>query len=203
MRRLLCATLVSLAWLLFAVPPASAELTISVGIVPLLPNTADQVIPIVVHGGDAVDGVTFNVRIGDGLTPGAAGAPSIADLDILGTAAQPTIFFANNTGQVDPDGPNDPYPYYESRSTTTAGGTVSAEGLLARVTVSTLGVDSGRWDLVLKDPAGFPTEFPGVNVTIQDGSIEIVPEPGSWVGLAGLLLGAPVWLLRRRDRGAA
>ena len=204
MRSSLCVVLVSFGLVLFLAASASANLTISLGTIPLLPNTADQVVPVMVHGGDAVEGVTFNVRIGDGLAPLPAPAPTITDLDILGTAAQPTIFYLDNTGQVDPDGPNDPFPYYESRTTTTtADATVAGEGLLARVTISTLGVNSGAWDLILKDPAGFATEFPGTSVTIQDGRVEIVPEPSTWLVLASALFGVPVWLLRRRIGRAA
>ncbi len=200
MRSTLCVGFVSFMVATFLAAPASANLTISLGTIPLLPNTADQVIPVVVHGGDAVEGVTFNVRIGDGLAPLPAPAPIITDLDILGTAKEPTIFYADNTGQIDPDGPNDPFPYYESRTTTTtpAAAAVAAEGLLARITVSTLGVSSGQWDLILKDPAGFDTTFPGATVTIQQGRVEIVPEPATWIGLAIALAAAPLWLRRRR-----
>ncbi len=201
MRGTVCIVSVSFALVLFLAASASANLTISLGNIALLANTADQVVPVVVHGGDAVEGVTFNVRIGDGLAPLPGPAPTITDLDILGTAAEPTIFFLDNTGQLDPDGPNDSFPYYESRTTTTtaADGTVAAEGLLARVTLSTLGVNSGEWDLILKDPAGFATEFPGTSVTTEQGRIVIVPEPATWIGLASVLLGASSWLLRRRN----
>ncbi len=155
---------------------------ISVGAISLLPNTPDQVCQIMVSGGAYVAGLTLNISVGDGLDAGTA--PRITGVDILGNAADPTIFYGNNTGQVDANGVPDPYPEYETVQTTTGSGLVPANGLLADVTIDTTGFTSGTWALVLADPAGVATDFAGKSAVINNGTITIVQAPltATWSG---------------------
>ena len=153
-------------------------LRIVVGTHVLEPNTPGQTIPIYVSGGWPVQGLNFNIQVADGgpLAGGTLTAPVIADVDIL-TA---TIFAATNTGlRTDADAPAgaDPAPQHEYRGTTTAAGTVSAEGLLATVTIDTTGFERGSWSLVMSNTINGSTDFAGQAVTIVDGLIVL---PRTW-----------------------
>jgi hypothetical protein len=144
----------------------------------LEPNTPGQTIPIYVSGGWPVQGLNFNIQVADG-GPAAGGtltAPVIADVDIL----TGTIFAATNTGlRTDDDDPAgaDAVPQHEYRGTTTAAGTVSAEGLLATVTIDTTGFERGSWSLVISNTINGATDFAGLPATIVDGLIVL---PRTW-----------------------
>ena len=144
----------------------------------LEPNTPGQTIPIYVSGGWPVQGLNFNIQVADGgpLGGGTLTAPVITDVDIL-TA---TIFAATNTGlrtDADPPAGADPVPQHEYRGTTTAAGTVSAEGLLATVTIDTTGFERGSWSLVMSNTINGSTNFAGLAATIVDGLIVL---PRTW-----------------------
>jgi hypothetical protein len=151
---------------------------IAVGSHVVQPNTPGQTIPIYVSGGWPVQGLNFNIQVADG-GPSAGGvlsAPVITDVDIL-TA---TIFAATNTGlrtDMDPPAGADPVPQHEYRGTTTAAGTVSAEGLLATVTIDTTGFERGSWSLVMSNTVNGSTDFAGLASTIVEGVIIL---PGTW-----------------------
>jgi hypothetical protein len=151
---------------------------IAVGTHVVQPNTPGQTIPIYVSGGWPVQGLNFNIQVADG-GPSAGGmlsAPVITDVDIL-TA---TIFAATNTGlRTDANYPGgaDPVPQHEYRGTTTAAGTVSAEGLLATVTIDTTGFERGSWSLVMSNTVNGSTDFAGLASTIVDGVIIL---PRTW-----------------------
>ena len=103
-------------------------------------------------------------------------APVITDVDIV-TA---TVFAVTNTGlRTDADDPagTDPVPQHEYRGTTTAAGTVSAEGLLATVTIDTTGFERGSWSLVMSNTVNGSTDFAGLAATIVDGVIIL---PRTW-----------------------
>ena len=125
-----------------------------------------------------MQGLNFNIQVADG-GPSAGGtlpAPVITDVDIL-TA---TIFAATNTGlRTDADDPAgaDPVPQHEYRGTTTAAGTVSAEGLLATVTIDTTGFERGSWSLMMSNTINGSTDFAGLAATIVDGLIVL---PRTW-----------------------
>ncbi len=140
-------------------------------------NTPGQVVPIYVAGDVLVQGVNFNVQIGDGgLSPGGTAGPAIESIDLQ----QGTIFGASSTGELepDPDGPHpDPYPQIEWRTTTTRSpDRVLANGLLATITIDTTGLYSGQWELRLSDTVNGSTDFAGIPIQIQDGAISL----GSW-----------------------
>jgi len=180
---------------------AAADPLIEVGTHELLPNTPSQTVRLFVSGGDAVQGLNFNLQVADGgpeVPGGSIDGPAITDVDIL-TA---TIFDGNNTGAQDvlQDLGLD-YPQAAVYTTTTLSGTVAADGLLATVTIDTTGFYYGTWDLRMEDTFNGPTDFAGIGATVLDGSITIqggvgVPEPAS---VALLLLGGAllaVWRWR-------
>lgn len=162
----------------------------------LLPNQPNQTITIFVKGGQLVQGLNFNIQIADG-GPVAAGSiigPGISGVDIL----TGTIFAGNNTGN--PPGNGILVSQVAFYSTTTASGSVVAQGLLASVTLDTTGLLSGTFDLFLSNTLNSSTNFasmdPALTPTIIDGSLTIVPEPVSLM----LTLGTGLMLLGRRNR---
>jgi hypothetical protein len=175
-------------------------LTIVVGDHELQANQANQPIQVSVSGGDPVQGLNCRVQVADGGPPagGSDNGPAIQDLDIL----TGTIFDGNNTGTADVDGPHpDAWPMGEIRSTITVSGTVAAQGLLATIVMDTTGFYRGSWPLFLSDTRDGPTDFPGLqeSLEIADGTIRIrgtqpppptIPEPSTLVlvslGVVGL-----------------
>jgi len=165
-----------------APPPADPEPTptaeqgteplfIVIGSYVLQPNTPGQQIPIYVSGEWPVAGLNFNIQVGEArLTSTVPSAPVIERADIL----TGTIFAANHTGLrtgVPAQGDVLVVPQHEYQATTTASGTVIAEGLLATVTIDTTGFHAGSWSLVMSSTVNGPTDFAGVAATIVDGSI--------------------------------
>jgi hypothetical protein len=162
----------------------------------LLPDTAGQKVRLYVTGGAAVQGLNFNVQVADGFPDGGGttDGPNITDVDILGTALEPTIFFGNNTGQTTVR--NDAQVW--SAFTTTSSGTVNASGLLAIVEITTVGWFTGTWTFALEDTLEGATDFPLIATTITDGSITVVPEPSAGLIVAAGLLGCAVVIRRRK-----
>ncbi len=179
--------------ILWCVPQAIwATPEIVVGEHELLADTANQLIEIMVSGGDSVQGLNLRLQVADGGThPDAGGSidgPKISNVDLV----TGTIFDGNNTGQ------NDllSLPQVSVQSITTANGMVAADGLLATVLIDTTGFTEGEFDLWAGDTLDGPTDFAGIPASITDGSIRIVPEPASFVGLL-TGLGAICAALRR------
>jgi len=183
-----------------AVHPVWGLPVIDVGDHELLPDTPGQVVQLFVSGGDPVQGLNFNVQV-------AGGGPTVEDVDIL----QGTIFDGNNTGTFDLDGPSpDPWPLWEFRSTTTASGTVSADGLLATLVLDTTGLSVGAWDLMVSNTQNGPTDFAGTPALIIDGSLTIgggpfapVPEPSALFLILPAGLGLLAWRAAHCCRAAA
>ncbi|WP_428388471.1 hypothetical protein [Mucisphaera sp.] len=137
----------------------------------LLEDTPEQIIEIYASSdAEPVQGLNLNVQIGDG-GPEAGGidGPSITTVDLF----TGTIFEWNNTGLGSASGVL--IPQIAFYSTTTASGTVPADGLLARITIDTTGFfsDDGPFDLVLSQTLNNPTNFGPVTPTIIDGFIEL------------------------------
>ena len=177
-----------LAAALFTVASASGQGVINVGNYFLLPDTSGQLIELFVSGDQAVQGLNFNAQIGDG-GPAAGGTnsgPSISAVFLL----EDTIFAGNNNGQHDPGS----FPQLAIRTVSTFNGTVRASGLLAKVVIDTTGFQQGTWTFALKNTLNGPTDFAGRPVTITDGTLSIIPEPGTSV-IFLLGLGA-LWRLR-------
>ena len=88
-------------------PDCAAAQTIVVGDHDLQPNTANQQITISVTGGTAIQGMNFNVQLGDSTDINDPyNGPVVSSADILSG----TIFDGNNTGTRDGDGPNETFP---------------------------------------------------------------------------------------------
>lgn len=151
---------------------------IVVGTHTLEPNTPGQTISLYVTGGWPVQGLNFNLQIADGgpAAGGVISGPAITAVDLL----TGTIFAADNTGMrldaPDPAG-DDPVPQHTYRGTSTAAGTVAADGLLAMVTIDTTGFERGAWSLTISDTVNGATDFAGVEATILDGAIIL---RGTW-----------------------
>ncbi len=170
------------------VPPPS----IDVGTHLLVAGEPDQSIPIRASGGLLVDGMNFRIQIGDGSgqVPSPAFTPP---LDLM----TGTIFEGKNTGQLD----TTIQPQWASaRIETTPGQTVPADGLIATVTVSTVGIAPGTWPLIMSSTVLGPADFLTLPADITDGQIVVkhrpqavlhpadptVPENGSvWLDAAG------------------
>jgi hypothetical protein len=181
---------------------AYANPTITAGNWKLLPGTSGQTVdavsglPIVVlvSGGDAIAGADLGMTIGDGFTgPVFDDNPDL----IVGT-----IFTGNNTGQ-NSFFPIPPSAGYAFETTTTNSGTVAANGILAHLSFDTTGFTSGTWVLQLSENAitGLPSDLPPfTSPVLIEGSITIVPEPGTIV-LALFAAGGLCAVAIRRRRG--
>ena len=194
---------------LWCVPQNAGAAPITVINVPnvnLVENTPNQTVVVKINGSDAVYSEDLWVQIGDGGTTagGVNTGPVFQNVDITNT----TIFAGNNGGQGDSS-----YPLVWEADTYDPSGTVGdANGVLATLTISTVGMTSpsGPYQLILDNVA--PNDGPFatnlyttgdvvIPTTIDDGSITvIVPEPSAFwlVGLLGAGL-----LLRRLPRTQA
>lgn len=171
--------------------------TIQVGDHMLQAGQAGQVITINVTNGAPVAGVLFNVQISDGGSANMDGTldtgPFITDVDLL----TDTIFETNNDGVSDLGS----FPQLAMRSVITSSGTVFASGQLATVTLSTVGVPPGVYDLKLFDTLNSYTTFLNSNgselsTSIFDGTVTVLPEPTTF-GLVGLVAAAGMRRSRR------
>ena len=200
-RRVFCSAIV----LLTMVGVSSAAPVIVVGEHDLQADTADQTIEIYVSGGESVSGLNLFVQVGDGgpelsgygLAAGSDG-PSITGVELKPGGG---IFAGIPDSQTDNPG----IPQVKNSTIAmTGGGSVSAEGLLAVLTIDTRGFHAEdaetTWDLKLKGvlPGLGPwdTDFAPTTAEITDGSITVVPEPAS----VGLLVVGGVGLVGRRRR---
>ncbi|QDU71861.1 hypothetical protein [Mucisphaera calidilacus] len=215
---------------LLMVTSAGAAIFIEAKEYVLEPATADQVIPLYVYGGEAVIGVTLALEIealiqsggsggggsgGGGGRPGRPAPPATADLlggagDLLPVMTDidlltGTIFDGNHFGMQFGAAPPS---YAVSVGTITQSGTVLTGGttseeraLLASVTISTEGVESGTYRLKFQYTVHGSTVFAGLNgagTAVYPGGGEmltlIVPEPASVsLMVLGLLAVARRW----------
>jgi hypothetical protein len=156
---------------------AARAAAVNAGTHVLAANMAGQQVPIVVSGNDAVSGIDFFVQVGDGgaTVGGDDTGPRITQVDLVSS----TIFAGNHTGVF-----LDPAPLIWGATTTTASGSVSANGVLAMLTVDTTGMFVGQFDLVLNPPSTGPTAFAdsGITTSLTNGLLAIgdLPLPGDF-----------------------
>ncbi|MEQ9461482.1 MAG: hypothetical protein RIG82_11085 [Phycisphaeraceae bacterium] len=163
--------LIAISCLLTATAMAHASITLhgpnhtdQLGTYTLLEDTPGQLITIYATSDDQpVQGINLNAQIGDGLS----NAPSFTSVDLLAG----TIFETNNTGLGSASGVLTPQVAFYS--TTTAIGTVLANGLLATIEIDTSGffASDGPFDLILSQTLNNPTNFGPITPTIIDGAI--------------------------------
>jgi len=151
--------------LLVAGGAAQATPAVDAGQHILVPGQAGQEIQILVTGGDAVQGLELNAQIQDGES-----GPVFEDGEIL----VGTIFEGNNTGENIAGYVEDQVMYL---GTTTAAGTVSANGVLARLTIDAGGVPIGVYALSLTNKYEGATNFAGLPADLTDGTL-VVAIPG-------------------------
>lgn len=168
-------------------PQAQAQLVLSFGNLNVAPNTAGQTIEVFVTGGSPVDAIDLNILIGDGGAIAGGTNPNfdlIQSVDII----TGTIFDGNHTG---PSGAKLAQDGFAFDSTTTATGTVAANGLIATLTVDTTGINSGSFTISTDSGIGIqgPTTFAGANgivaATQASGVINIVDVLKGDVNLSG------------------
>jgi len=179
----------AIAILLLSVHPVAADLVVNAGNWYLQPNTANQEISINISGGDAVTNAVVMAEI-----VGSSPLPSFTS----GSIVNGTIFELNNSGAPDMAFLSQ-LAYLSAAAKTDT--TVDGDGVLAKLTVSTVGVTSGSFALNLIGTSWgdtlVGTDDPLVGVTYNAGSISIVPEPGMLAMLTGLFALLPILYWRR------
>lgn len=186
------------ALIAIATPTTRATPTIKVGSISLLPNTPNQVVTLVVSGGDIVTGFKLDAVLGNGTASGAEpkfqavgfGSPTIW------TAHSATVFGGPIAGMTQ--------DAQASVVFNSAGDSVAAAGILVSLTIDTTGFAGGTsFPLSLKTTEiGEDSQFIGsgggaIPASVTNGTINVVsvPEPSCL-----LLLGAAAALGMRRRR---
>ncbi len=152
---------------------------ISIGTQYMLNTSQTRRIPIYIStsSNEKIEGVNLYVQVGDGgaANGGTDATPAIVSLDVVGSG---TVFNASNTGC-------DPFylDLMAAASTTTASGSVSANGVLAYLTVNPNGATVGSsYRISLQnvganvDGGPFDTDLAGVSASFveEDGWIQVV-----------------------------
>jgi len=141
----------------------STASTIVVGDHYLRPGASGQTVQILVSGGTAVQGENVDVQIAG--TSGTGNAPTITGVDLL----TGTIFANDNTGE---QSAAQTLPQFWNGSVVTSTGTVSANGLLATVTVDATGVALGSaYSLNLAGTPNGDTDFAGIPANVTNGHL--------------------------------
>ncbi len=155
MARQLCGIIVVLVFASAAI----ATPTIDAGKIIVVMNSAGEQEGVYVTGGDAVQGMEFNITTGGGST-----GPIITAVDVL----TGTIFNSNNGGGF--AGYVNSYDAY--KGVVTASGTVSASGLIATVTFDATGFTTwGTYAFTLTNGEGDTTFTDLVPATLISGQI--------------------------------
>ncbi len=172
---------------------------VTLGNYQLLPNTPNQTIPIYVTGGALVAGMNFNLQVGDGgPAHGGTPGPVFTNVDLVSN----TIFQNDHAPPTNLGSQPDPQVLTWDIVTANNGDYVSANGLLATVTVDTTGFTNGEtFPLEINNTLNGRTNFvydgvTPVPSTLVDGQITVLPEPSTFFLLATvgvLLCGQAIW----------
>jgi len=195
----------TLAVLIGTAAIARAMPTVVVGNHIIPTGTASFPIPISVTGGDPLTGMTLVLEISQGGIFQATGGPSFTSINIsTGTIwtnpdTQGVTFStrSGNTTMTNTGGVGGPAtwtpavtPAIKTKdSFLLLSGSAAANGLIATVTVSTVGIPIGTWDLkitgmVSGNGGGSTSSFPGYaanQISLTNGTIGWIPEPSSVV----------------------
>jgi len=185
----------------------------------ILPEPNQRIpIHVVPEAGDPdIEGALFVVQIADGGPElgGTIPGPSIQYVQLVENLSDPnntgafgpTIFDADNEGQFGVGGspPGSLRPQvYDINTVTSLGGSVTADGLLGIITLDGSGFGLGEtFDVLLKDTLNGPTVFniagSGQEIlpVITNGTVTIVPEPGTAAMLLAGMVGLLLWRRRR------
>ncbi|MCH8044616.1 MAG: tandem-95 repeat protein [Planctomycetes bacterium] len=160
--------------------PAGEMPTIVVGQYTLVADTPNQQIEIFVSGGQSVAGVNLVAQVGDGGPelvnsglPAGTDGPAITSVDLK----TGTIFAALDVSQFGLL--SLPQVHFSSLGIESQNTTVSADGLLATLSIDTTGIFGGSFQLLLAGVlpqltnGPFATDFAGIPIEITNGVITI------------------------------
>ena len=209
MKKLILAGIVAC---LFVAAPVRAEiLDVFAGDHLIYAGLPDQHFQVTVQGDGHVQGMTLRIQIGVGTT---GDVPAITDADLT----QAGFLFGGNNNGNQGDGSGAPFGYagYWEIGTTTVSDFVSPDGQevgLVDFTIDTTGFQPGqRFALYIdkpdeeifvsfagwengEDQSGNPNQL-----FLHNGTITIIPEPGSLALWAGCLVIGAVFYSRRRKK---
>ncbi|MBX3744967.1 MAG: hypothetical protein KF833_06620 [Verrucomicrobiae bacterium] len=188
---------------LLAAVSCPAAVLITVGDISLLPGLSGQQVEIRIdHDGPPIEvgGLEFAIQVADGgpAAGGVVSGPVVQAVDLL----TGTMFEGKSFGGQFPSIDNTGQQQFWNVLSLTAELPSGSGQRLARVTFDTTGFAEGTWTLSLAgmpfaqtrllDRGGNP-----IDVTIQNGTLAVVPEPAACAWIGGLLLGLAGWRFRR------
>lgn len=171
-------------------------------LLPLQPQAAGQTVGLYIRNtGSALNLGGLDLKVG--ISGAASPKPAFTDINLLAG----TVFTPGNSS-LSGDGANDAQLQYWSASINSINAPANLPGngattLIGTLTFTTVGVQSGTWTLELFSPETDLLSPDGFSqpMTLVNGSLEVVPEPGETLAVAGLLLAG--WAAFRRRSAAA
>jgi len=183
--------------------PSWAAVTIDVGTWDIPAGNSSFEIPIAVStdAGDTLTDMALLVQVADGGVAelgGSFAGPKITGLSLSGSIWEASPLGIDGFSSGLGIGDFDQLVQYDAGIAFSGGVPVPASGVLATLTVDATGfADGASFDLLLTGTAGGDSNFLGADTTVNNGTINIVPEPASMLLLAGL---GGMSLLGRRRR---
>lgn len=172
----------------------SAAVVVSAPSVSLPQGTSSVVIPITISGGDQIDAITFDLRIGDGGP--VAGGLDVVPITVFDNSL--SIFKSTPTGDISTvDTLPSSSSLFINGVVTGDGESIAASGELFRITVNTSGLVQGQQFAINFVGLGVALDGNMISSSASPGQITItaVPEP---VFMSGLAMTSLLALRRRR-----